>query len=178
MSWMGAHFTEIVFWAFGGIAVMSATLCITRRSPVASALWLIQTLFSIAVLFTLLGAPFLGVLQVLVYAGAIMVLFLFVIMLLNLGRRGMGDLKGLFGAGVAVVLGLALLLELRGLAVATPSAAIRLPPGVMSAAQQQQGVVGVVAAPLFSTYLIPFEITSLLLLAAVVGAVVLAKRRL
>jgi NADH-quinone oxidoreductase subunit J len=177
MSWVGAHFTEIVFWAFGGLAVMSATLCITRRSPVASALWLIQTLFCLAVLFTVLGAPFLGVLQVLVYAGAIMVLFLFVIMLLNLGRRDMADLKGLFGAGVAMVLGLALLLELRHLAQAAPPEAIRLPPGALEAAQQQ-GVVAALAQPLFQTYLIPFEITSVLLLAAVVGAVVLAKRRL
>jgi NADH-quinone oxidoreductase subunit J len=178
MSWVGAHFTEIVFWAFGGLAVVSATLCITRRSPVASALWLIQTLFCLAVLFTLLGAPFLGVLQVLVYAGAIMVLFLFVIMLLNLGRHSMGDLKGLFGASVATVLGVALLLQLRDLVQAAPPEAIRLPPDVLTAAQQQHGVVGAVAGPLFETYLIPFEITSVLLLAAVVGAVVLAKRKL
>jgi NADH-quinone oxidoreductase subunit J len=178
MSWVGTHFTEIVFWAFGGFAVVAATLCITRRSPVASALWLIQTLFCIAVLFTLLGAPFLGVLQVLVYAGAIMVLFLFVIMLLNLGHRGLGDLKGLLGAGVATVLGLGLLLQLKGLAQAAPPAAIQLPPEVLLAAQQREGVVAAVAGPLFDTYLIPFEITSLLLLAAVVGAVVLAKRKL
>jgi NADH-quinone oxidoreductase subunit J len=178
MSWVGAHFTEIVFWAFGGLAVVSATLCITRRSPVASALWLIQTLFCVAVLFTLLGAPFLGVLQVLVYAGAIMVLFLFVIMLLNLGHRGQGDIKGLFGAGVATVLGLALLLQLKGLAQAAPPEAIRLPAAALTATQQHEGVVGAIAGPLFDTYLIPFEITSLLLLAAVVGAVVLAKRKL
>jgi NADH-quinone oxidoreductase subunit J len=87
-------------------------------------------------------------------------------------------MKGLGGAGVAALLGVALLVELRGLAQAAPPEAIQLPPGTLAALQQQQGVVGAVAAPLFETYLVPFEITSLLLLAAVVGAVVLAKRKL
>jgi NADH-quinone oxidoreductase subunit J len=169
---------EIVFWGFAVLAVITAGMCITRRSPVASALWLIVTMFCLAVLFTLLDAPFIGVLQVLVYAGAIMVLFLFVIMLLNLGRVGAGDMRGLLGAGVAALLGVALLAQFRGLAQATPPDAIRLPPGTIEAMQRQQGVVGAVAGPLFDTYLVPFEITSLLLLAAVVGAVVLAKRRL
>ena len=178
MSWIGAHLVEIVFWGFGGFAVVAATLCITRRSPLASALWLIQTLFCLAVLFTLLDAAFIGILQILVYAGAIMVLFLFVIMLLNMGRGGPGDVRGLFGAAVAGVLGVALLFQLKGLGQAMPPDAIRLPPGTLAAAQQQQGVVSVVAVPLFDAFLIPFEITSLLLLAAVVGAVVLAKRNL
>jgi len=178
MSWIAAHPLETTYWAFAGFAVISAMLCITRRSPVASALWLIQTLFCLAVLYTLLDAPFIGVLQVLVYAGAIMVLFLFVIMLLNLGRPGAGDLKGLVGAGIATLLGVALLLQLKGLAQAAPPADIVLPPGTLAAAQRQQGAVGAVAGPLFDTYLVPFEITSLLLLAAIVGAVVLAKRKL
>ncbi|HJQ66455.1 MAG TPA: NADH-quinone oxidoreductase subunit J [Gemmatimonadales bacterium] len=73
----------IAFWGFAVLAVITAGMCITRRSPLASALWLIVTMFCLAVLFTLLDAPFIGVLQVLVYAGAIMVLFLFVIMLLG-----------------------------------------------------------------------------------------------
>ena len=168
----------IAFWGFAGLAVVTAGMCITRRSPLASALWLIVTMFCLAVLFTLLDAPFIGVLQVLVYAGAIMVLFLFVIMLLNLGRTGPGDMKGLMGASIAALLGVALLVQLRGLADAAPPAAIQLPPGTVEALQRQQGVVGSVAGPLFDTYLVPFEITSLLLLAAVVGAVVLAKRKL
>jgi NADH-quinone oxidoreductase subunit J len=174
----GVSLLLAVYWGFAGLAVMAAGMCITRRSPVASALWLIITLFCLAVLFTLLDAPFIGILQVLVYAGAIMVLFLFVIMLLNLGRAGPGDMKGLVGAGVAALLGVALLVQLRGLAQAAPPEAIRLPPGSVAALQQQHGVVGAVAVPLFEAYLVPFEITSLLLLAAVVGAVVLAKRRL
>lgn len=171
-------FLAIVYWAFAGFAVVAAGMCITRRNPLASALWLVQTLFALAVLFTILDAPFIGVLQVLVYAGAIMVLFLFVIMLLNIGRPGAGDLRGLVGAGVAAVLGAGVLFQLRALPRTAPPDAIQLPVGTVEALQRQQGVVGSVAAPLFETYLVPFEITSLLLLAAVVGAVVLAKRKL
>jgi NADH-quinone oxidoreductase subunit J len=168
----------VVYWTFAVFAVMAAGLCITRRSPVASALWLIQTLFCLAVLFTILDAPFIGVLQVLVYAGAIMVLFLFVIMLLNLGRPGVGDLRGLVGAAVAALLGIGMLLQLRAVPQSAPPASIQLPAGAIEGLQRQQGVVAAVAQPLFDTYLVPFEITSLLLLAAVVGAVILAKRKL
>ncbi|HEY6060040.1 MAG TPA: NADH-quinone oxidoreductase subunit J [Gemmatimonadales bacterium] len=171
-------FLAIVYWAFAVFAVVAAGMCITRRNPLASALWLVQTLFALAVLFTILDAPFIGVLQVLVYAGAIMVLFLFVIMLLNIGRPGAGDLRGLVGAAVAAVLGAGVLFQLRALPRMAPPDAIQLPAGTVEALQRQQGVVGSVAAPLFETYLVPFEITSLLLLAAVVGAVVLAKRKL
>jgi NADH-quinone oxidoreductase subunit J len=171
-------FLAVVYWVFAVFAVVAAGMCITRRNPVASALWLVQTLFALAVLFTILDAPFIGVLQVLVYAGAIMVLFLFVIMLLNIGRPGAGDLRGLAGAAVAGVLGAGVLFQLRALPRTAPPEAIQLPAGTVEALQRQQGVVGSVAAPLFETYLVPFEITSLLLLAAVVGAVVLAKRRL
>jgi NADH-quinone oxidoreductase subunit J len=166
------------FWIFGVIAMGSALLCITRKNPVASALWLVVTLFSIAALFVLLDAQFLAALQILVYAGAIMVLFLFVIMLLNLGRPGPSDIKGPLGLGVAVLLGAALLLLLQPLTRTTLPSAITLPPGSVPALQQQQGIVGSVANPLFGAYLIPFEITSVLLLAAIVGAVVLAKRKL
>jgi NADH-quinone oxidoreductase subunit J len=158
--------------------MLSGLLCITRKSPVASALWLVVTLFSIAALFVLLDAQFLAVLQVLVYAGAIMVLFLFVIMLLNLGRPGPSDIKGPLGLGVAVLLGAALLFLLQPLTRTTLPSAITLPPGSVPALQQQQGIVGAVANPLFGAYLIPFEIASVLLLAAIVGAVVLAKRKL
>jgi len=169
--------TLILFWTFAGLAITAAALCIIQKSPMASALWLIVTLFALAALFVLLDAQFLGVLQVLVYAGAIMVLFLFVIMLLNLGRPGVSDLKGPVGAAGAALLAGALLLQL-GAGAGGPPAAIRLPEGTMAAIQREQGIVGAVARPLFTDYLIPFEITSILLLAAIVGAVVLAKRKL
>jgi NADH-quinone oxidoreductase subunit J len=170
--------TAGIFWVFAAIAVGSALLCVTRRSPVASALWLVVTMFQLAALFVVLDAQFLAVLQVLVYAGAIMVLFLFVIMLLNLGRGGPHDFKGAAGTGVGVALAALLLLQLSVLRHLEPPAAIALPAGAMAAQQVQQGLVGAVARPLFEAYLVPFEITSLLLLAAIVGAVVLAKRKL
>jgi NADH-quinone oxidoreductase subunit J len=168
----------VVFWVFSGIAVFAAVLCISRRSAVASALWLVVTLFSLAGIFVLLEAQFIAVLQVLVYAGAIMVLFLFVIMLLNLGRAGPTDLRGPIGLAATTILAGVLMLQLRPLGTTEPPASMALPEGALTALQQQQGLVGMVARPLFDTYLIPFEITSLLLLAAVVGAVVLAKRKL
>ncbi len=170
--------TLIVFLTFALLAVLGATLCITRRSPLASALWLVQTLFALAALFVLLDAQFIAVLQVLVYAGAIMVLFLFVIMLLNLGRPGPSDMKGPAGLAVGTLIAGILLLQLLVLSRAAPPAAIQLPEGTMAAMQQRQGMVATVARPLFEAYLVPFEITSLLLLAAIVGAVVLAKRKL
>ena len=168
----------VLFWAFAGLALASALACITRRSPVASALWLVVTLFSLAALFVLLDAQFIAVLQLLVYAGAIMVLFLFVIMLLNLGRPGPMDVKGPVGVGTAFLLGGVLLFQLWILRRATLPSSIQLPPGSVARLQQEHGFVAAIAQPLFDTYLIPFEITSLLLLAALVGAVVLAKRRL
>jgi NADH-quinone oxidoreductase subunit J len=160
------------------MAMVSGLLCITRKSPIASALWLVVTLFALAALFVLLDAQFIAALQVLVYAGAIMVLFLFVIMLLNLGRPGPTDIKGPMGLGVAVVLAGAMLFLLRPLTQATLSPSIQLPAGSVAALQQQRGMVGAVANPLFDAYLVPFEIASVLLLAAIVGAVVLAKRKL
>jgi NADH-quinone oxidoreductase subunit J len=129
-------------------------------------------------MYVLLDAQFIAALQVLVYAGAIMVLFLFVIMLLNLGRPGPTDIKGPMGVLIAAVLAGALLFELRVVGQAAPPDAIQLPPGAVAALQERQGMVGAVAGPLFEAYLIPFEIASLLLLAAIVGAVVLAKRKL
>ena len=169
----------VLFWFFSGIAILAALLCITRKSPVASALWLVVTLFALAADFVLLDAQFIAVLQVLVYAGAIMVLFLFVIMLLNLGRRGsQTDLKGWIGRLVAAALGTALVLELLPLRGLGPPDQIRVPAGTVAALAEQKGAIGMIAEPLFKAYLVPFEITSLLLLAAVVGAVVLAKRKL
>src|SRR5580765_6037200 len=155
----------------------SALLCISRKNPVASALWLVVTLFALAAMFVLLDAQFIAVLQVLVYAGAIMVLFLFVIMLLNLGRPGPTDLKGPVGLGVGVLLAGLLLVQLLGLRQAA-SPGLALAPGAMARAAAEQGMVPAVARPLFGAYLVPFEITSILLLAAIVGAVVLAKRKL
>jgi len=183
--------TTGVFWAFAGWAILSALLCVTRRNAVSAALWLVSAMFALAGLFVLLGAQFIAAIQVLVYAGAVMVLFLFVIMLLNIGeaprewRRWWIAVPGL---GVTAVL-LAQLVSLRGYtptrladefsSMPNPDPALVFPEGSLALqAAEAHGVVGAVARPLFQSYLVPFEITSVLLLAAVVGAVVLAKKRL
>ena len=170
--------TELVFWFFAVVAVFSAVVCITRRSPVASALWLVNVMFCLAAIFVLLEAHFLGALQVLVYAGAIMVLFLFVIMLLNLGRGSGTDMAGWAGRLVMLAVGVLLAVELWVLTRVVPDEQIRLPAQSLTRLAEEQGAVGMIAEPLFRDYLIAFEITSVLLLAAVLGAVVLAKRRL
>jgi NADH-quinone oxidoreductase subunit J len=169
---------QALFYFLAATAVLTASLCILSRNPMAAVLWLVGTMVSLAGIYVLLNAQFVAVIQVLVYAGAVMVLFLFVIMLLNLGRPGPTDIKGPIGLLIAVVLAGAMLFELRVLGQTTLPDAIRLPEGTVAAAQQQQGMVGTVAAPLFEAYLVPFEIASVLLLAAIVGAVVLAKRKL
>src|SRR5690349_5046523 len=139
----------IIFWAFAGLAVVSALLCITRQNPVASALWLVVTLFSLAALFVVLDAQFIAVLQVLVYAGAIMVLFLFVIMLLNLGRGGPADMKGPLGLGAGVLLAGLMLVQLLAIRPGAPAPA----PSVMARAAAEQGMVPTIARPLFGEYL-------------------------
>ena len=168
----------LFFWIVASLAIGSALLCITRKSPVASALWLVNTLFQLAAMYVLLDAHFIAAVQVLVYAGAIMVLFLFVIMLLNLGRGGPSDIKGPWGKVIAGGGGLVILGELIALRNVTPPWGLQRPPGTVAGAVAAKGAVRVVAEPLFQGYLVPFEITSVLLLAAIVGAVVLAKRRL
>ena len=168
----------VIFWMFSAIAVASALLCVTRRNPIASALWLVLTMFSLAGIFVLLEAHFIAAMQVLVYAGAIMVLFLFVIMLLNVGSAETDDLPGWMGHVLMLAIGGVLAIELWAMTRLVPSDDIRLPAGTMQQLNEQQGAVQVIGEPLFREYLVPFEITSVLLLAAVVGAVVLAKRRL
>jgi len=169
--------TVVAFWALAGLSILSALLCITRHSPVSAALWLVATLFGVAGMFLVLDAQFLAAIQIIVYAGAIMVLFLFVIMLLNLGRGGPSDLRGWPGRILAGVIALGLGGELWALRGLFQTAAYRLPEGTMAQANAEMGVVDLVAETLFREYLVPFEITSVLLLAAAVGAVVLAKRK-
>jgi NADH-quinone oxidoreductase subunit J len=170
---------EAIFWFFAAIAIASAFLCITRRSPVASALWLVSTLFAVAAMFVLLEAQFIAAMQVLVYAGAIMVLFIFVIMLLNLGRDRRTDMVGWAGRIVPLGVGVLLVIELWVVTRVLPDDAIRLPAGGMAdLSPELGGTVGAVGEPLFRNFLVPFEITSVLLLAAIIGAVVLAKRRI
>jgi NADH-quinone oxidoreductase subunit J len=158
----------------------------------SAVLWLTATMLSLAAIYLLLNAEFVAAIQVLVYAGAVMVLFLFVVMLLNLSTAT-SDLRGPASVAAAVVIVGLLVIQLAALWRYTPgrlaaevaqSPAFADPNALFAAgdlARQEavtRGVVGAVAAPLFQVYLVPFEITSVLLLAAIVGAVVLAKRRI
>lgn len=170
---------QVLFWFFAACAGGSALAMVTRRNPVACAMWLIGTFFSLAAIYTLLGAFFIGIIQILVYAGAIMVLFLFVIMLLNLGHDLEQDIRGLgwkIMAGGASLVMLGLLGYVYGGAKPLPLGA-EAGPAALAAQQAQQGTVGLIATPLYGEFLVPLQATAMLLLIAVVGAVVLAKRK-
>jgi len=165
------------FYLFGLVGLASALLFVTRKSPVAAALWLVNTMFCLAALYVLLDAQFIGVIQVLVYAGAIMVVFLFVIMLLNLGRGEIGDMRGVGWKIAAGVVALAVLAQIFALTKAKTPFGLTLPQGFAARQIDQTGALAPIAGPLFNEYLLAFEVTSMLLLAAVVGAVVLGKQR-
>jgi NADH-quinone oxidoreductase subunit J len=172
-------FYDFCFYLFGLVAVGSACVFVTRKSPVAAALWLVNVLFCLAALFVLLDAQFIGAIQVLVYAGAIMVVFLFVIMLLNLGEPArIADTRGTvpyLGAGLLAVVMLALVMA--RLPHPVPMETFRIAADSLASEARSTGAVAPVAVPLFTEYLLAFEVTSVLLLAAVVGAVVLGRRR-
>ena len=164
----------VAFIIFGLAAVVSAIMVISFRNPMASAIALIVTLCSIAGLFATIGATFVAALQVIVYAGAIMVLFLFVIMLLNLKKDEFGPEKRKIQRSLAIILGVLLVFEIAlllqaGLGDLGPSPAGD--KGSFTSITELSGL-------LFTRYLFPFEVTSLLLLVAIVGAVVLAKKKL
>lgn len=159
----------VIFGLFAALALVSALVVVTHKSPIYSTLALVLTLFSVAVLFVLLGAPFLGALQVLVYAGAIVVLFLFVIMLLNVQKEEMAH-AGLGGQFWAAILAAVVFVGMLGLTFWRAGS-----PAVRPLTPESVSLKGL-AAELFSTYLLPFEIVGLLLLVAVIGATVAARR--
>ncbi|MGQ0649658.1 MAG: NADH-quinone oxidoreductase subunit J family protein [Gemmatimonadaceae bacterium] len=175
---MSEFFYRVHFYLFGLIAIASALTFVTRKSPVAALLWLVNTMFSLAALYVMLDAHFVGVIQVLVYAGAIMVVFLFVLMLLNLGHPDeLSDIRGKWGRIGAGFVGLAIVAQLLALSRASVPQSLVRPAGAASAELRDLNAIGVVAKPLFNENLLAFELTSILLLVAIVGAVVLGKRR-
>ena len=175
---MPNFFYQFHFYLFGLLAIASALVFVTRRSPVAAALWLVNTMFALAAIYVMLEAHFIGVIQVLVYAGAIMVVFLFVVMLLNLGEASeVSDMRGKWGRIAAGFVGLALLAEVMVLARSRLPESLLVPDAYMSTQVRTLGAVGAVAQPLFTDYLLAFEVTSVLLLVAIIGAVILGKRR-
>lgn len=162
-------FFQFQFYLFSLLAIASALFFVTRKSPVAAALWLVNVMFALAGLYVMLDAPFIGVIQVMVYAGAIMVTFIFVVMLLNLARSGLTDLRPLAARLGGGLVGLALFANL--LVVLRQ----RLP--APAPVEPVSNIVTPLASSLFTDYLVAFELTSLVLLVAVIGAVLLAKKR-
>jgi NADH-quinone oxidoreductase subunit J len=170
------------FYLFGILAIAAALAFVTRKSPVSAALWLVVVMFALAAEYVMLGAHFIGAIQVLVYAGAIMVVFLFVVMLLNLGTPAdLTDARGLPWKLAAGSLGLVLVALLtayfRGPGGIDPVLARSVAPGFLEADVVRRGAVGTIAAPLFTDYILAFELTSVLLLAAIAGAVALGRRK-
>jgi NADH-quinone oxidoreductase subunit J len=159
----------ILFFIFGGLCVAAAVNMLLQRHPIDSALSLIVVMSSLAVLYLLLGAEFLAVAQIIVYSGAIMVLFTFVVMLLNAGRE-----QRTYGSNAAKAVGFpALAILLSVLALSLLSAEKKL--GAAALANPITGIEDL-SRVLFRDLLLPFEVTSVLILIAVLGAVALARK--
>jgi NADH-quinone oxidoreductase subunit J len=165
----------VIFWVLAPISVGAAVAMLFMRNAVHSALLLIVNFFTLAVFFLLLEAPFLFVVQIIVYAGAIMVLFLFVIMLLGVSREESLVERLKAQRWLAILLGVGITLEI--------TFAVRLSIGLSRsplpdfAVVNEGGNVQALAKVLFTGYVLPFEITSILLIIAAVAAMVLARRR-
>jgi NADH-quinone oxidoreductase subunit J len=163
----------ILFFLVAAGAVVSAVFMVTSHNPIKSVLFLIVNFFCLAVLYLILHAQFIAIIQILVYAGAIMVLFLFVIMLLNVGtEEGHADKMNL-KRSIAVALACVVLFQiLVGLGFPAGTGG----SGPLPETALANGTVEAIGTALFTTYLLPFEVTSLLLLGAMVGVIVLAKK--
>lgn len=169
---------SVIFYFFSGVAILSAALMVTRRNAVHCAVLLVTTLLATAGIFLQLRAEFLFITQIILYVGGIMVLFIFVIMLVRLDvaihhiRFRLQRWVALFvalalGVEITIVLLFARKLPGQGLLIPAPASPDKLPPNSEELARS-----------LFSSYLLPFEIASVLLLVAMVGAVVMAKKRI
>jgi NADH-quinone oxidoreductase subunit J len=167
---------NVVFWVFAPISIGSAIAMLFQRNAVHAALFLIVNFFTIAVFYLVLGAPFLFAVQIIVYAGAIMVLFLFVIMLLGVDREEslVERLRG--QRTLAVILGVGIMLELFFAIRAGVGFATRAPADFDEVANEGGNAVAL-SRVLFRTYFFPFEVTSVLLIIAAVAVVVLASRQ-
>jgi NADH-quinone oxidoreductase subunit J len=173
---------SLTFWLGGGLAVIAGLACVTRRNAVSSVMWLVAAFLGMATLFFGMGSAFIGVIQILVYAGAIMILFLFVIMLLNLSPPGLAriDRPRLLVVGLAAALGF---VGLVANAAAKSSAwAEDGTPGKISERLAERGVevdnsVLAIGDRLFNAHVLGFEVASVLLLVAIIGAVVLTKKK-
>lgn len=162
---------RILFWALSIVAIFSALMVIVSKNPVHSVLWLIVTFFAISGHYILLNAQFLAIVNIIVYAGAIMVLFLFVIMLMNLNRETepqKGRWLKMAGAIAGGCLLLVLVAAFKNVGLENSDKAL-----------VNAGTIGLIknlGKELFTNYVVPFEISSVLFLSAMVGAVVIGKK--
>ncbi len=161
-----------LFALFASVLLASALLVILHKNPVTSALFLVLAFCSLAGIYIMLGAEFVGMVQVIVYAGAIMVLFLFVIMYLSLGHDVESGLPTQLRRGLGWVMGAVLLGEGVALIARRPA-----PGPVSSALPIVSGNTQAIGLALYTRYLFPFEITSMLLLVAMIGVIVIGKGR-
>jgi NADH-quinone oxidoreductase subunit J len=162
------NITEILFWALAALSLFSAVMVITSKNPVYSVLWLILTFFSISGHYILLNAQFLAIVNIIVYAGAIMVLFLFVIMLMNLSKETEPQKSRWMKMAGAIAGGSLLLVMVAALRDAEA--------GTAQVAYGEIGLIENLGKVLFTEYVVPFEISSILFLSAMVGAVVIGKK--
>lgn len=169
-------FEGLIFIIMGLMAITCAICVVFQKNPIYSAIFLIQTMVALAVLYVLLNAQFIAAVQIMVYAGAVMVLFIFVIMLLNLSKK---DEEGspnklLFQKTSAIILGIILFLMI---GVAIFKSALQGTKGEYTTENINQiGNTELIGKLLFTDYVFPFEIASVLLFAAIIGAIVLAKK--
>ena len=170
---IGTLFQWLIFLGVAFVAILASLLVITRKNPLHSAVFLALTFLCVAVLYLLLYSQFIAVIQVIIYAGAIVTLILFVIMLLDLEEELRSGLRLLYSK----VLGSALaVLFLMGIIYSVAAAPLTGKVGAYPPAKLSQNVK-TIGEVLFTRYLFPFEIVSVLLVAAVVGAVVLSKKK-
>ena len=162
------------FFIVALVAVASSILVVTCRNPINSALSLVMTFFCLATFYVMLDAPFMAAVQVIVYAGAIMVLIIFVIMLLNL--RTETGMRYRHAVVAGSIIGFMTLLEILYFLLRSGLTGTR--GGMDKALIERVGHTELIARSMFTDFLLPFEITSILLLVAIIGAVVLAKRKI
>jgi len=170
---IGIAFQWLIFLGVAFTSIFASILLITRKNPIHSALLLVLTLLCVAVLYILLYSQFIAIIQIVVYAGAIVMLIVFVIMLLDLEQELRSGLKVFYSK---VIGGMLAVLFLFGIIY---SVVAKSPTGKMGSytTEKVSANVKAVGEVLFTQYLLPFEIVSVLLVAAIVGAVILSKKR-
>ncbi len=164
------NITHILFWLLSVITLFSAVMVVVSKNPIYSVLWLIVTFFAISAHYIMLNAQFLAIVNIIVYAGAIMVLFLFVIMLMNVNKETEGRKNRWIQFAGAISGGCLLLVLVAALYHADQQQRMALVNG------GDIGLVKNLGKQLFENYVVPFELSSLLFLSAMVGAVVLGKK--